>query len=600
MNKLFGMIYNFIYRCRSSIRYKFTITIVFIVLIPMSLSYAYTYHNTYVRLKENVEQNLSDTISIIRNDLKGQFDLINQTSLLFLSNQTIRSALMMESSDADYLHYEKASRMDRELKNILLFNSAWERKLLEYILVYEDSRSYYFISRNPITTNFLNTSGIEKYLDLTKKEKQFIPPSLADQTIYFIRNFNDLNTQKYLGKLVMGINVDALSYVDKSFDAYNNFQIICFDNNGIIYSHTDKQMLGKKAPYSYLRLTGLPGIQTITMGNEKYLAASMKISDYGMNAVVAIPEKEVFASLDSSMRRYFIWFIISILLSLLIGFYLSSRVVAPLKLLTELSDRIKGGHFHGKMPPSKYYELDELSCTFNKMTDEIDYLINQVYEKQLLLKESELATLQMQINPHFFFNILETISWEARFCGNEKIYEMITALGQLMRECISKSSSEKITIGEELQYIENYLSLQKIRFEDRMDIAIHVSDEAIKNYYLPRLCVLPLVENAIVHGLESKRGSGKLEININEFNGLIIIEVIDDGVGFNTECLDISRLETLEVRKNAHSSIGLYNSNKRITLMYGSEYGLNVESVKNNGTKITVTIPIDKEGGSHV
>ena len=195
MSKLYDMIYNFIYRCKSSIRYKFTITIVFIVLIPMSLSYAYAYHNTYVRLKENVEQNLSDTISIIRDDLKGQFDIINQTLLLFLSNQTIRSALLMESNDPDYLYYEKASRMDRELKNILLFNSAWERKLLEYILVYENSRNYYFISRNPITTNFLNKSGIEKYLDLTKKEKQFIPPTLADQTIYFIRNFNDLNTQ---------------------------------------------------------------------------------------------------------------------------------------------------------------------------------------------------------------------------------------------------------------------------------------------------------------------------------------------------------------------------------------------------------------------
>ncbi len=595
MSKLYDMIYSFIYRCRSSIRYKFTITIVFIVLIPMSLSYVYAYNNTYVRLKENVEQNLSDTISIIRNDLKGQFDIINQTSLLFLSNQTIRSALLMESGDPDYLYYEKTSRMDRELKNILLFNSAWERKLLDYIMVYENSRDYYFISRNPTTTNFLNKSGIEKYLELTTKEKQFIPPSKADQTIYFIRNFNDLNTQRYLGKLVMGINVDALSYVDKSFDAYNRLQIICFDNNGIIYSHTDKQMLGRKAPASYLRLIGLPGIQSITMDNENYLAASMKISDYSMNAVVAIPEKEVFAGLNSSMQRYFVWLIISILLSLLIGFYLSSKVVAPLKLLTELSGKVKGGHFQVKMPSSKYYELDELSCTFNKMTDEIDHLINEVYEKQLLLKESELATLQMQINPHFFFNILETISWEARFCGNDKIYEMITALGQLMREC-----SEKITIGEELQYIENYLALQKIRFEDRMNIDIYVSDETIKNYYLPRLCVLPLVENAIVHGLEIKRGSGSLIINISSSNDLIVIEVIDDGVGFSTECLDISRLEAIEVRKNAHTSIGLYNSNKRISLMYGSEYGLKVESVPNSGTKVTVTIPIDREGSSNV
>ncbi|HYE84156.1 MAG TPA: sensor histidine kinase [Clostridia bacterium] len=599
MNRLLGSISNFIYRCKTSIRYKFTIVIVFIVLIPMSLSYAYAYHNTYLRLKENVEQNLRDSISIIRADLEGQFDIINQTSFLFLSNQTIRSVLQMEP-DAAYYHYEKTYRMDRELNNLLLFNSAWERKLLKYVLVYEDPLNYYFISRNPITTNFLNNTGIEKYLELTEKERQFIPPSTADETIYFIRNINDLNTQKYLGKLVMGINVDALSYVDKSFAAYDNLQIICFDNNGIIYSHTDKKMLGKRAPSPYFELTGLPGIHSITMDSEKYIASSMKISDYGMNAVVAIPENQVFANLDTSMQRYFIWYVISILFSLLIGFYLSSRVVEPLKLLTELSDKIKSGHFHEKMPPSKYYELDELSCTFNTMTDEIDHLINQVYEKQLLLKESELATLQMQINPHFFFNILETVSWEARFCGNDKIFDMTASLGQLMRACITRSSSEKITIGEELQYIENYLALQKIRFEDRMSASVNIKDASVKSYYLPRLCVLPLVENAIVHGLESKRGEGRLEINIAESDELIIIEVIDDGVGFSTEHLDISRLEAIEVRKNAHSSIGLYNSNKRIALMYGSEYGLKVESEKNNGTKVTVTIPIDKEGDSHV
>ena len=163
-----------------------------------------------------------------------------------------------------------------------------------------------------------------------------------------------------------------------------------------------------------------------------------------------------------------------------------------------------------------------------------------------------------------------------------------------MRSCINLTLTEKITIGEELQYIYHYLSLQKIRFEDKLETEVHISDSSIASCYLPKLCVLPIVENAIVHGLEGKRGKGHLVMKVYLESESVVFEITDDGIGFIPEKLNFNQLESIEMRKNNHRSIGLYNSNKRIKLMYGETYGLSINSQIHEGTKVILIIPIDK------
>jgi len=587
---------NFLYMSKFSIRYKFTLAVVFIVLVPMSLSYFYAYTTTYKTLKANVEEHLFNSVHIIRDQLESQFDIINQTSMLFLSNATIRSTLYTDDDHTLFQQSQKKIQIDRELKNLLLFNYAWDRKLLKSVFIFETSGQYYFISRNSINTDVINRNfDINKFMLPYNMEKYLMPPSESDQTIYFTRNIKDLNTQNLIGLLVLAIDVNSLSQLDNSLVTYKDMQIITYDYEGTIFSHTDKTKLGKKIENPAFLLNDSSKIHEIVIDDQTYLAAAMKMKDYHLNSVIAIPKNEVFSNLEKDMRGYLLSFVISMIFAISLGLYLSSRVVAPLKLVTAITEKVKQGHFHEKLPSYKYIELNQLSTVFNNMTDEIDYLINEVYEKQLLLKESELAMLQSQINPHFFFNVLETISWEAQFLNNHRIYDMVRSLGALMRSCINLNARDKITIGEELQYINHYLNLQKIRFEDKLEAKIFLSDSEITKFFLPKLCVLPIVENAIVHGLEVKRGKGHLTVNGCLKEEGIVFEIIDDGIGFIPEKINFDRVESIEMRKNNHRSIGLYNSNKRIQMMYGHFYGVFVKSKPDEGTTVTLHIPIDRE-----
>lgn len=538
---------------------------------------------------------------MIGEHLESQFHMINQTSMLLLSNSTIRSALNTPSDEDPFVKIQKNITIDRELKNLLLFNYAWDNKLIKSVFIFEDKDHYYFISREPVTKSFKEKYlNIENYLLPPQMERHFIPPTENEQTIFLIRNINDLNTQNRIGILVLAIDVSVLSEVDHNFITYNHLQILSFDHEGIIYTHTDKQQLGKIIDQELTQLNTGKKIHEISIDNENYLAALSKIDSYQLNSIVAIPEKEVFSDLKGTMEKYLLSIIMIILLSLIAALYISSKVVAPLQLITSITEEVKKGNFHEKLPTSKYVELNQLSTVFNKMTDDIDHLINQVYEKQLLLKESELAMLQSQINPHFFFNVLETIGWEARFSNNDKIYKMINSLGQLMRAFITLNRREKITIREELQYIDYYLTLQKMRFEDKLQVSIHISKEELKDYYLPKLCILPIVENAIIHGLEKKRAGGHLVINITELEGKIYFEIIDNGTGFDVSDFNSHNNDIMEKRKNGRHSIGLYNSNARIQLIYGDAYGVSIDSKIGVGTKVMLCIPIDEGGIENV
>lgn len=575
-----------------SIRYKFTLTIILIVLIPMGFYSIYLYKNTYSILRKNAESSLKDSVNIISYDLESNFDLINKTSILFMSDTTIKNMLTSDSKNDPYLKTQKKIEINRELENLLLFNYAWDKKLLKSIFIYEDLNTYYTISRNPFTSvSSQRNYNIAIELHSSNKEKEIVPPSFEDQTIYFARNIYDLNTLKNLGTLVLGIDVNSLSEIDNSLIKYEDIRIITYDMQGIVFSDTKINNLGKKVDKSLLNFSNPSNIQEIVLDGRTYLAAIRKIDGYNLNSLVAVPEDQVFLDLKYNMKNYMYSIFLSILFSLITGLYISSKVIKPIEALTDTVEKLKKGNFNEKLPPSKYIELNQLNMLFNKAVDEINYLIHEVYEKQLLLKESELAVLQSQVNPHFLFNVLETLGWEAKFSNNQKIYEMVSSLSLLMRGSIALNKNDKITINEELKIAESYLKLQKMRFEDRLSYEIYADKNIIEKYLIPKLCLLTIVENAVIHGLESKREGGRVIIRVKEDSEKIFIKVSDNGKGFDTSLYDINNNEN---RYEGKSHIGLYNANRRIKLVYGTEYGISIQSSIGRGTEATIIIPHDE------
>ncbi|SKA75362.1 two-component system, sensor histidine kinase YesM [Caloramator quimbayensis] len=596
LNIIYISVHNFIYQCLYSIRYKFTITIIIIVLIPMGLSYIYLYKNTYLLLSKNLSNNLNDSVKVVSDNLGNQLDIINKTSMIFISNPIIRSIITINSKNNVYLKAKKNIEITRQVENLLSFNYAWDKKLLKSVFIFENSDTYYSISRNPFTSiSSQRNYKIALSLYSSKNEKKIVAPDFNDQTIYFARNIYDLNTLEKLGTIVLGIDAKMLSQINNSLINYRNIRIIIYDNDGMIFSDIDMNNLSKKLNDIVEIPSNSYNIKEISINGEPYLAATKKIPEYNLNSLVAVPKDEVFSYLKLNMKNYLFTILFSILFSLIIGIYLSSKVVKPIKILTETAEKLKKGNFNHKLPSSKYIELNQLNTVLNNAVDKINYLIYQVYEKQLLLRETELAILQSQVNPHFLFNVLETISWEAKFSNNQKIYEMIASLSLIMRASIALNKNDKITIEEELKIINSYLMLQKMRFDDRLNYIIYCDDEKSKNYYIPKLCILPIVENAIIHGLESKREGGQIIIKVIFENNKVIISIFDNGIGFDTNKIDINN-----IKSKYKSHIGLFNTNKRIKLIYGEEYGLSIKSTIGCGTEATIFIPQDRGGNIDV
>ena len=235
------------------------------------------------------------------------------------------------------------------------------------------------------------------------------------------------------------------------------------------------------------------------------------------------------------------------------------------------------------------------------MTNQISHLVNDIYQKQLLVTQAELRALQSQMNPHFIFNVLNTISIQAQMNGDEKVSQMVYSLSQLMQDSIIKRGEEKVTLAQELEYARFYVSLQNDRFDGKIHYQVNCADPSLLQCYIPKLTLQPLIENAVVHGLEPKYGDEHLAVNIYRTGTSLFVDVIDDGVGFTPgpENLDASEIELSAA--SGHRQIGLANSNRILRHFYGIGYGLSIVSAPGCGCRVTLHIPVDTDGqgGTH-
>lgn len=241
---------------------------------------------------------------------------------------------------------------------------------------------------------------------------------------------------------------------------------------------------------------------------------------------------------------------------------------------------------------SKYNdEIGQLGKSFNTMIKEISNLVDMVYMEQKCKREAELKTLQAQIKPHFLYNTLYTIQWMAGEHGAQDVVHIVGALANLFRIGLSKGK-EMISVQEELEHVRSYLIIQKARYEDKLMYEINYEEDVLHHRVL-KLILQPLVENAIYHGINAKRGGGTIRITARLDKGKLHFCVADDGIGMTPAKL-IELRNSLENNhsESAKTGFGISNVNERIRLSYGLEYGLIYTSVYQEGTKVEVWHPI--------
>jgi len=310
-----------------------------------------------------------------------------------------------------------------------------------------------------------------------------------------------------------------------------------------------------------------------------------KISNPEWTVVMVDPAKNFYAgSFDMNIIIY-ICLLLTVLFGIFFKFVQDRNIIRPVKELAIEARHFKDGDYNVSIHTKSQDEIGQLNESFVDMGQNIKRLIEQEYISKIRQREIELAYMQSQINPHFLYNTLDSIRWMAVIKKQPQISEQIEALSDLFRHALN-SGREMTTIREEIEHVRNYMKIQKNRFNDRLDYDISV-EESLLNVKVLNLVLQPLVENAIVHGLEQKKGGGKVSIQIKKENGNIIYMVADNGAG--TDQVEIIR--KLGLPDESHNVFSLKNIDERIKYKYGESFGLDFHSVKGEGTLVTVTIP---------
>ena len=299
--------------------------------------------------------------------------------------------------------------------------------------------------------------------------------------------------------------------------------------------------------------------------------------------------------------------VISVLL--LIGFLLVSlrnaeSISRPVRLLEKKCELVAKGRFDIRNENSGILEIDRLFTRFKDMAEQLDNLIHKVYEakikEQSLIAESrqaQMQALQMQINPHFLYNTLDSINWMALMAGNEEVSEMILALGQLFRSNMN-TSGIYAKVSNAVENVRLYMYLQQVRFEEGLEYQIEVEDD-VKDAMILKNLIQPLVENSIKHGIEPWNIKGSVHISIKRSGDLISLAVQDNGHGIAKEQLDHLRQQWKDIDKEEEEgntgkgSVGLRNIMRRPWLCYGSKASFVISSSKEKGTSTLINFPLE-------
>jgi two-component system, sensor histidine kinase YesM len=308
-----------------------------------------------------------------------------------------------------------------------------------------------------------------------------------------------------------------------------------------------------------------------------------------------IPKENLVTEVRNSFHSMIYLALWNFVIPTLFILYIAGNIHLRLNTIVKQMRKVKNQHFEVIEGKSYKDEIGVLTSEFNRMTRKIKDLINDVYivriqkqELELEKKDAQLKALQSQINPHFLFNVLETIRMRSVLKDEIETAEIIKYLAQLLRTSISWEE-DWVTIKKELQLSAAFLEIQQYRFGDKMEYDIHL-DKTVENIYIPKMVIIPFVENASIHGIEPLKGKGKITIDISSNEEKITCIITDNGMGMD-EIKYQQIIRSLEEEEVIGKNIGIRNVAQRLRMYYGDRYQLTIMSKKEHGTTIKLIIP---------
>lgn len=336
--------------------------------------------------------------------------------------------------------------------------------------------------------------------------------------------------------------------------------------------------------------------QTSFRWKDQYVIYS-DASDFKFKVFTFMPERVVEQKLHVVQRINFVLIVVLVLSTVILSILLSNFITSPLIRLKKSFIRFQRGDFAVNAEVRGEDEFAEIVKGFNTMVTNVNLLIKEKYEIELFRRQSEIESLQSKINPHFLYNTLSSIKAVIQNENADMAREMVQDLSDLFRYSLNKGRFI-VTLDEELDHVKKYLTLQRLRFGDAFKIVFDVDADLLAVNIL-RLTIQPIVENAILHGLEDKPGERLIQIYGQSYANELWIYIEDNGKGIDSRQLEemnrmLDENAQTELNSAARDRVGIYNVNSRIKLYFGNAYGIKVSSEPDEGTVVKVVLPLNR------
>ena len=577
-----------------SLREKLIFLFVGTLFVELLLFGCVMFFYLYINAKKNVSDNIDTTVTAVSEVMDQSFLVMENLVLELAASNGVQNWL----DDSHYYDqgnpefYLRKTEFSRELNRILIYSNAKKLDVVEYAAVFNDGYLLDYVDVQSVGGNKVQREVYKAYEAAKQETEKYIYSELvmgSENVIFHMRRMRSDFERDVPLVIMVATNERDIATQYENLVQNEGETVYLIDGENKVLSSNREDEIG-----SYID----EKIAECNTGevylNETYMMTSREVKNFGkgVRLVHLYPQSLLIKKVLEGIRTYIVLGILLIVICLVAAIIVSLKSTRFLNEFIHAMESVRNRNYDIRIREYKNAEINSLGRAFNEMTDELRELIRNKYESQILLNEMEIRFLQHQMNPHFLFNVLLTIQIKAKRSGNETIYKMVSKLSALLRASIYTNNVDRITVGEELEYTEFYLYLQKMRFEDRFFYKIIVEDEELKKCIIPKFVIEPIVENAVIHGIENIENEGLIRIVLKKIGKDLIVTVQDNGVGFDVR----EYLDSLEQAKNGSSreKIGLKNVDLRLRHIYGEEYQIKIESEINTGTTIYIKIPVEE------
>ena len=568
-----------------SIKTRLVIALLMISIIPLVGISGYSFHIFSAALQEKLSASISQTLSMINLNMVSEIEKYQYLCGSICISEEIKKGLLKK----DMTDMEKNQAM-LEIQNMIRNKIIYPAQAKNITVYDTDGKIFYDLGYDGFYQE-----DVDRILSQLEEQDQDVwayAHTYRDRNILVLgrRIYEHYSKSRVIGYTLISIEEKIFSKtVLEPVGLSDSSNIMYMNLDGTVLSSWNRRIaLGEKTDEELLkkiqeRLPKKTDSFSIHENGEEQLVTYIFNKNLNQLFVYTMPYHYINSEVYAMLKQILVVVMFLVLLCIGIVAMVYQGIMSPIKRMLEFCHEVSEGKLSVRIQDKHKDELSRLSGSMDHMADTIEHLMDQQKTQEKKKRELELQMLQYQLNPHFLFNTLNSLRFVAAMHKDQIVSDGIQALSSLLQNTLT-NKNEYITIQEELENLENYFSILRIRYAGSFEYSFHVEEDELLSCLVPKLILQPLAENSVMHGSSDNGTVMEIQITCWREDENVIIELSDDGKGFE---VTVDALAPHPERKR----IGVANVNDRIQLNFGRKYGLKINSQPGKGTTCTLTLP---------